>query len=193
MNKSLLRGVFQKKRALLSNEAFDALNKRISDQILEIICQQAPKIVHIFLSVPNSREPNTHAILENIRMVAPNIRIVAPYMIPGTRLLEHYFLEPDSIFKTNPWGIPEPDPMLAQPVNVQDIDMVFLPLLAFDELGYRVGYGGGYYDRFLARCNTNTQKIGISLFPPVDKIEDLDQYDIRMDACITPDRKYYWV
>ncbi|WP_431293282.1 5-formyltetrahydrofolate cyclo-ligase [Pedobacter sp. P26] len=65
-----------------------------------------------------------------------------------------------------------------------EIDMVVIPLLAFDKQGYRVGYGKGFYDRFLR--DINAQKIGLSLHPAIEKIDDVNEYDIKLDFCITP-------
>jgi 5-formyltetrahydrofolate cyclo-ligase len=69
-----------------------------------------------------------------------------------------------------------------------EVDLVLVPLLAFDEQGYRVGYGKGFYDRFLANLHTRT--IGLSFFGPVTKIHDLHEKDIKLDMCITPDKIY---
>lgn len=66
--------------------------------------------------------------------------------------------------------------------------MVLIPLLAFDKNGYRVGYGKGFYDRFLAECRPDVVKVGLSVFEPIDEITDLNEFDIKMDFCITPNR-----
>jgi 5-formyltetrahydrofolate cyclo-ligase len=73
-------------------------------------------------------------------------------------------------------------------VNPEAIDTAIVPLLCFDERGYRVGYGKGYYDRFLAKCRPNCLKIGLSFFEPVENIDDINEYDIPLDLCIAPDR-----
>jgi len=72
------------------------------------------------------------------------------------------------------------------------IDAVLIPLLAFDNQGFRVGYGGGFYDRFLPACRPEALKVGLSFFDPVDVIEDKDQYDIPMDYCVTPTEIIRW-
>ena len=63
-------------------------------------------------------------------------------------------------------------------------DLVIVPLLAFDKKGYRVGYGKGFYDRFLQ--NSKTLKIGLSFFAPTEEIIDVHLNDVRLDKCITP-------
>jgi 5-formyltetrahydrofolate cyclo-ligase len=64
--------------------------------------------------------------------------------------------------------------------------MVLVPLLALDKSGHRVGYGKGFYDKFLAECRIRCQRIGISLFQPIDMIEDVGEDDITLTHCLTP-------
>ena len=66
-------------------------------------------------------------------------------------------------------------------------DLLPLVLVAFDERGYRVGYGKGYYDRFLAKCKPTCFKVGLSFFPPLEMIEDVHEYDVPLDLCIMRD------
>jgi 5-formyltetrahydrofolate cyclo-ligase len=67
---------------------------------------------------------------------------------------------------------------------------VLVPLLAFDESGYRVGYGKGFYDRFLQQCRKDVLTVGFSYFDAIDKIEDTHQFDVPLNYCITPHRIY---
>ncbi|MDP2160837.1 MAG: 5-formyltetrahydrofolate cyclo-ligase, partial [Flavobacterium sp.] len=88
----------------------------------------------------------------------------------------------------NDYGIPEPVDGLEVPVA--KIDVVFVPLLAYDKNGHRVGYGKGFYDRFLSECKPTTIKIGLSFFEPEDLIEDVFESDIQLNYCITPQTIY---
>jgi 5-formyltetrahydrofolate cyclo-ligase len=72
-------------------------------------------------------------------------------------------------------------------VPVSKIDVVFVPLLAYDEKGNRVGYGKGFYDAFLSECKPETIKIGLSFFPPELEIKDVTSDDIKLDFCVTTD------
>ena len=78
-------------------------------------------------------------------------------------------------------------------LQIQDnqIEVVFIPLLVFDEKGHRVGYGKGFYDTFLKNC-PNAIKIGLSFFEAEAKIDDHKAYDIPMNYCITPNRIYHF-
>jgi 5-formyltetrahydrofolate cyclo-ligase len=94
----------------------------------------------------------------------------------------------DSIFEANEYNIPEPlDNEVAKPTL---LDIVIVPVLAFDLEGNRVGYGKGFYDRYLKQCRKDCLKIGLSYFEPVDAIEDRDEFDVPLDLCITPQRTY---
>jgi 5-formyltetrahydrofolate cyclo-ligase len=64
--------------------------------------------------------------------------------------------------------------------------VVFVPLLAFDKKGHRVGYGKGFYDRFLSDCKPETIKIGLSFFEAEESISAILPSDIRLDFCVTP-------
>ena len=70
------------------------------------------------------------------------------------------------------------------------IEVVFVPLLAFDKKGHRVGYGKGYYDKFLSHCAPSTIKVGLTFFTPVVKIKDIETTDMALDYVISPDRIY---
>ena len=66
------------------------------------------------------------------------------------------------------------------------LDLVFVPLLISDENNYRVGYGKGFYDRFLLNCRKDCKKIGLNFFKPTSKIVDINAFDIALDAVIYP-------
>jgi 5-formyltetrahydrofolate cyclo-ligase len=88
----------------------------------------------------------------------------------------------------NKYGIAEPE--YGRIVQPEEIDLVFVPLIAFDNKGFRVGYGKGYYDRFLARCRKNCISIGFSFFEASPSPEDIHQFDVPLHFCISPLRVY---
>ena len=91
-------------------------------------------------------------------------------------------------FDMNQYGIPEP--VGGKEIMPEELDLVFVPLLGFDLQGNRVGYGKGYYDRFLSKCKDDVIKVGLSFLSPIDCIEDVDFFDKKLDFCITPERVY---
>ena len=90
----------------------------------------------------------------------------------------------DTVYLTNKYGITEPKE--GEIVSPAVLDLVFVPLLVADKQGYRVGYGKGFYDKFLSNTSTNTVLVGISYFEPIDAISDVNEFDIPLDLLITP-------
>ena len=102
--------------------------------------------------------------------------------------MQHILLTDNTKLKANSWGVPEPLDGIEVPT--QKIDLVFLPLLAFDENGNRVGYGKGFYDNFLRECKEDVVKVGLSLFTAEKEITDVNGNDIPLDYCVTPEKIY---
>lgn len=132
----------------------------------------------------HNREPDTWLIIERLRREFPHIRLSIPRINPKNDVLENFYFEGLHQLEENNWGIKQPKQ--GTPTEGAKIDMVLVPLLAFDKRGHRVGYGKGYYDRFLTTCRPECLKIGLSLFPPLEKIPDEAQ-DIALDGCVTPE------
>ncbi|MFZ9002852.1 MAG: 5-formyltetrahydrofolate cyclo-ligase [Robiginitalea sp.] len=152
-------------------------------------CLQLPvwnlQIFHIFLSIPQRNEVDTSFLLTVLQGKDKDIAVPK---VSGKGELVHYLLTDATVFRNSRWGIPEP--VSGIQVIPRQIDVVFLPLLAFDLEGYRVGYGGGFYDRFLANCREDVVKVGLSFFEPVAEISDRHPMDIPMDYCVTPEKIY---
>ncbi len=144
--------------------------------------------LHIFLSIAKQKEVDTLPLIEILQERYPNLRLVTSWIDPATDELQTLELLSGIPLVEGRWGIPEPAVRI--PFEDKRIDMVLVPLLAFDEAGHRIGYGKGYYDRFLKRCPPSVIKVGVSLFPPVKTIIDISPHDIALDYCITPQRLY---
>jgi len=185
MNKSFLRSEYLKKRKELPENEIEEKNEAILKNSAFFCKSSTLKTIHIFLPQTGKNEIDTWRIISFLQSFN-QIKIVSPRIIPGTREMEHYQLTPETVLINNQWQIPEPDPETSIKVLPNDIDVVFLPLLAFDKKGFRVGYGGGYYDRFLAHCRPDVVKIGLSFFEAEEEITDLDPFDVAMNYCITP-------
>ena len=97
--------------------------------------------------------------------------------------LEHFYWDSSTELLANRWGILEP---IGEPNSeVDTINMVIIPLLVADVFGHRVGYGKGYYDRFLSQLNNDVIKVGLSFFDPIETVHP-DPWDIPLNTLVTP-------
>jgi 5-formyltetrahydrofolate cyclo-ligase len=99
--------------------------------------------------------------------------------------LDTLHLPPDAAFFLDEWGIPVPQESVR--VTATKIQVVFVPLLAYDKSGHRLGFGKGFYDRFLASLEQPIIKVGLSYFTPEESIP-VESHDIPLNYCITPDQ-----
>ena len=186
MNKASLRKEFLYKRMSLAENEVEEMNLLISSNTINYLQKRFFKTIHTFLPQRGKNEIDTWRIIASLQNAFPEVRITVPYVIPGTKQMDHYILNTETHLLENRWGIPEPDPTTSVKVDPKSVVVVLIPLLAFDKAGFRVGYGGGFYDRFLVQCENNVLKVGLSFFEAVAKIEDVDRFDVKMDACVTP-------
>ena len=186
------RAYFLEERKKITSAQAEKESEFIATRLLEVLAQSSVRYLHSFIADGSRNEVDTESIRQILQKNLPSLRWVAPRIIPGTRDMQHFVWDDATTFIPNRWGIAEPDPFSSQLLDIQRIDAVLVPLLAFDKQGHRVGYGGGYYDRFLAECRTDTLKIGLSLFDPIDAISDVNAWDISLDFCVTPTAVYRW-
>lgn len=190
MTKAALRTQFlSQRKALLPNDVAERSAAIANRFFLEHSIISGT--LHLFLPIDRQNEVDTWLIIRQLWRDFPAVRVVVSVTDMVTNQLTHYPLLPDMTLTENRWGIPEPLSDAA-PIPATDFDSVLVPLLAFDRQGHRVGYGKGYYDRFLANCRPDCRKIGLSLFGPIDRITDVEPTDVQLDGCLTPERTYYF-
>lgn len=141
-----------------------------------------------FYPIDDYKEINTFLLVDYLHFKNPNLTICYPKMMGNNGHMNAIICSADSIFEQNNHGIQEP--VNSEAADPATLDMIIIPLLAFDERGYRVGYGKGFYDRFLKECRDDCLKVGVSYFDAVDRIEDAAEYDVPLNFCITPHRTY---
>jgi 5-formyltetrahydrofolate cyclo-ligase len=187
MTKNQLRILYKNKRNEIS-----ATEKSKLDDLLLIQFQQfdLSGIQSLFSYWPMEEhsEPNVELMARYLRVMIPEIQVAYPVInvseISMKAILTNEFTE----FKANHWGTIEP--IGESILKPQEINLIFIPLLIYDKKGFRVGYGKGYYDRFLENCKKETVKIGFSYFEPIDHISDTNQFDVPLNYCITPQHIY---
>ena len=182
MNKDELRKIYLAKRLSLTESEHHELSQKIADHFFQFVDLSKARIVHIYLPIESKREPDTWLIINRIKSEFPTIRLVIP-LVNKEEMESIFFDGPDQLEKSK-WGMIEP--ILGVEVEPQKIDMVVVPLLAIDTLGHRIGYGKGFYDRFLKLCRPDCLKIGISFFDPVNSIAEKSDHDVLLNGCLTP-------
>ncbi|MCB0383448.1 MAG: 5-formyltetrahydrofolate cyclo-ligase [Psychroserpens sp.] len=185
MTKAELRTTYKLLRKHLSDEQVEAFSLKIANQLLTLPIWNF-NFYHIFLSILEQKEVNTDYIL-NI-LSGKDKHIVISKSNFSTLEMTHFLLTDNTVIKKNALHIPEP--MDGIPIGSNQIEVVFIPLLAFDKSGHRVGYGKGFYDNFLKDCNPETLKIGLSFFEAEEQITDVFEGDIQLDYCVTPEEIY---
>lgn len=187
MNKAEIRNLYKQNRQNLSPLQIEELSIAIANQALLLDIWQHT-YYHLFLSIARHKEVDTSMLLHVLQ--GKDKQVVVSKTNFKTHSLSHYLLTDATAIKENTYGIPEPQAGLEVPVN--KIDVVFVPLLAFDRHGHRVGYGKGFYDRFLQQCRDNTLKIGLSFFDPLESALQPQPHDIALDGAITPEKSYWF-
>lgn len=189
MNKKELRLKYKALRAELSSEAIEDKSLAIANQAVKSGIWEK-LYYHIFLPITEHKEVDTEFLLQVL--AGKDKEIVVSKSNFETRKMTHYLLTDNTKFKKNEYNIPEPvdGPETSGEVPSTKIDVVFVPLLAFDKKGNRVGYGKGFYDNFLSECKPEVIKIGLSFFEPEEEIMDVFVSDVKLDFCITPEKVY---
>ncbi|MDJ1484769.1 5-formyltetrahydrofolate cyclo-ligase [Cytophagaceae bacterium YF14B1] len=183
--KASLRRTYLTNQKKLSQQEVQSLSQQISDQLFLTFNFHTLQTIHCFLPIVKNNEINTWLIIQRLQQDFPNTQIVIPKTDAASLSMISCLLAQDTVLTVSDWGIQEPE--VIERIETTQIDYVLVPLLAYDRQGYRVGYGKGFYDRFLAQCRPDVIKIGLSYNVPVEKIEDIDQYDIPLDYCVTPE------
>ena len=188
MTKVELRKRYKLKRQELPLGTIEDLSLQIANRLLALPIWNF-SFYHLFLSIMEHKEVNTDFILNILSGKDKNIVISKSDF--STRNMFHYLLTDNTVIKKNHYNIPEPIDGIEIPS--QKIEVVFVPLLAFDEHGHRVGYGKGFYDIFLAECKPKTLKIGLSFFEAETQITDIFDGDMPLDYCVTPKKTYQFI
>jgi 5-formyltetrahydrofolate cyclo-ligase len=187
MRKKEIRKHFKEKRQALTIKEMLRL-----DDLLLIQFQLWPlddiQTLLSYWPIKEKVEINTVLMADYLAFRIPGLTVAYPVMDVNEHILKPVSVTEDTQYQINQYGIAEP--LSGDFMDPEEIDAVFVPLLAFDRKGYRVGYGKGFYDRFLCQCREDVYKIGFSYFDPVDVIEDINEFDVPLNVCITPNKLY---
>ncbi len=183
--KSSLRSKYRTLREALTSEYIEAQSLEIANNLLKLPIWEY-EFYHLFLTISEKKEIHTEPLLHILQGKDKNIVLSKSDF--KTREMQNFLLTDTTLIRKNKWDIPEPVDGIEVPAS--KIDVVFVPLLAFDKSGHRVGYGKGFYDIFLSNCRKDVLKIGLSLFEAEDEIPGILSSDVALDYCVSPHHIY---
>ncbi len=180
MRKAELRKMYKTKRFQLSPAEIQQLSFKILENMKRMDIWDF-SVYHIFLPIAQNHEINTFPIIDEL--FSKNKRVVVP-KVSGSELI-NCEIQKETEFEIGKFNTLEPKEI--QLVDNKLVELVFMPMMVCVKNGDRVGYGGGFYDRWLNQFEKKPVKIGLNFFPPVDEIQDAAEWDVRLDYSVTPD------
>jgi len=187
ISKATLRNTYKQRRKALTDKDRLKLDDLILIQFQKLILHD----VHAVLSywpIKSHYEINTLPITDYLSFRIPGLRVCFPKTDFAQTKLQAIEVEKETSFEMNHAGIGEPT--TGELIYPEELDMVFVPMLAYDKKGFRVGYGKGFYDRYLQMCRRNVIKVGFSYFEPEEAIPEVNEFDIPLNLAITPQSIY---
>ena len=189
MIKSNLRHIYKERRQQLTNTQLATLDDLLLIQFQKLPVD-IPALIMTYAPIARWNEFDPQEITDYCYFKNPEQQLFYPVITDseGVSNMMPVLVSDATIFELSAFGFSQPVDGIE--VSPEDIDLVIVPLLAFDEKGYRVGYGKGYYDRFLKKCRKDVIKVGFSYFEPIDAIQYINVYDVPLDYCITHEKIY---
>tara|TARA_R110001599_G_scaffold100421_3_gene257291 strand:- start:4835 stop:5404 length:570 start_codon:yes stop_codon:yes gene_type:complete len=187
MTKKVLRETFLEKRKTLTHEEHTLRSALVCEQAFKLITERQFKNIHLYLPLTKMREVITTPLFKKLTGTSEH-QVVLPRVNTKTKTLEHIAYNSTTKLMVGNFGVTEPRG--EELFNINNLDVVFVPLISFDRKGFRIGYGGGYYDKFLAQAGDKLIKVGLAITPPLDHIPYSESYDIPLDFCITHHKIY---
>ena len=183
--KNIRRKMLIERREMSSAEVSD-LSSVIINKLKKLPIYKASRSVMLYLSFEN--EIDSAEIVKDC--FKDGKRVIVPFCdnsdmsITPTEIKDR-----NTDLHISKMGYAQPKRELLNPVDVSDIDLIILPGIAFDRKGYRVGFGAGYYDRFLGQVNFSIPTIGLAYdFQIIDSFIEVEAYDIPIDYVMTEER-----
>lgn len=181
MTKKECRTHFMKLRQGLSTQELQIASRKICAHFIQHFATRG-KTISIFLPITTKQEIDTYQLIN--QQEALECRFVLPVADFTNNSMQHLLYEGSHQIEISSHGIPEP--LFGTEIPPSEIDIIIVPMLCFDTKGYRVGYGKGFYDRFLMQLPKSTKIVGFCHFDAISSIEDINNFDIALPYIITP-------
>ncbi|ACF43621.1 5-formyltetrahydrofolate cyclo-ligase [Pelodictyon phaeoclathratiforme] len=178
--KAALRVEMIARRRLLPEKSRNAKSMAITDYVVSMQEVVNARHIHLYLSIPVLAEVCTTVIVD--RLAAMEKELSVPVVRNG-ELVSALFRKGDTLLPTQ-FGA---EPRGVSLVDESDLDVVLMPLVAFDKRGYRIGYGKGFYDRFLQRLlqqNISPCRIGLSFMLQQVDVVPANSWDEPLDGVV---------
>lgn len=183
--KKFIREALLEKRGQLSAEEVQYKSKSIFRELSSTEIYQRSSNVMLYISFRN--EVHTGEIIDDLLSIGKKVFI--PIAVPSTReILVSELRDPDKDLEVGNYGVLEPK---REAVRVSDpgiLDLILVPGVAFDEKGYRIGYGAGYYDRFLPGISPSVPTVGLAFELQMTERLPREKYDFAVQYIITEAR-----
>jgi 5-formyltetrahydrofolate cyclo-ligase len=188
MHKQEIRKIYKQKRMDLPASDRTKMDDLLLIQFQNLAFDDNLRVLMSYWPLEKHGEMNTLLYTHYLEHAVAGLQVTFPVVDLETSEMRPILVHDETDFVENKYGVPEPEE--GAEVAAEEIDLVFVPLLAIDNDGFRVGYGKGFYDRFLKKCREDVITVGFSYFDPIDKIEDRNQFDVPLNYCITPHKIY---
>lgn len=146
--KEALRQKIGRRRQHLDPKLVESWSQSIAERCLELVDWERVTSLHSYLPISDLHEVDTWPLLEHLRAKFPHIVMAVP-RVSDDQTMEAVVVTAETRWRHHRWGMSEPTDGAVLPPDFQ-FDVILVPVLAFDRYGHRLGYGGGFYDRFLA-------------------------------------------
>lgn len=180
--KETLRSQLLHIRDNLPESVYEKASENIVARLQTLPGFRRSRTIHCYVSMNNRHEVNTHTLLR--WMLASNKRVIVPITNIGETELEHVELHSFESLKQNEWGVLEPNDGRA--VAPDELDFVIVPMVGADLECNRIGYGKGFYDRFLSQVDCPT--VGLCFEECVVDHIPTEPFDVKLSAVLTEDR-----
>lgn len=181
MKKEEIRKIYLQKRKELAPGQLQDISEEICENLFKNL-HLDDKFISLFLPIERQNEINTYLIWE--KALSLGGKVAVPKANFETHELKHILFDSEDQLELSEWGIPEPKK--GKVIAADRLEFVFVPMIAIDKKGHRVGYGKGFYDRFLKKCSPSCKFIGLHHFDYEEEISDCLPTDVKLHACITP-------
>ena len=186
MNKNNLRNKFMIRRENFSDDKIECKSQQLINKFLGSDFYKGNNSIFIYVSYKN--EVQTHDLIK--KMINDNKDVYVPQPNPETKEMEAVLIRKFNDLTEGSYGILEPIESSSR-IEPSLLDLIIVPGLVFSLKGYRIGYGGGFYDRFLSRTNQNDcppWKLGFAYNEfIIDKVPN-NQYDLPVDFIISENK-----